>query len=183
MPRDGAERLGATLVANIVLATAFALLLGAAVSRRRHFGWRAGLLWGIAGYAVCFVAPALGLAPELPGVESGPLAARQIWWLAAVGCSAAGLWLVVFAAKPLARVLGVALLFAPHVIGAPSAGLEASLGDDGRAFIRATYLANAALWLTLGPLVGVLCKPGNSSPVTDGHRGRGPTHIGSRTPR
>ena len=183
-PRDGIERLAATLVANVVLATGFALLLGAAMSRRGHSGWRVGVLWGIAGYAVCFVAPALGLAPELPGVDSAPLPARQLWWIAAVSSSATGLWLVVFARKPLGRILGVALLLAPHVIGAPPPPrLDADLGDDGRAFIRATCLANAVLWLVLGPLVAVLGNPGQAAATTDRHRGRGPIDVGSRPPR
>jgi cobalt transporter subunit CbtA len=182
-PRDGGERLAATLVANVVLATGFALLLSAAMSQRRHSGWRAGALWGIAGYAVCFVAPALGLAPELPGVESAPLAARQTWWIAAVSCSAAGLWLAVFAAKPLVRILGIALLFVPHLVGAPSpTGVDASIGDDGRAFIRATYLANAALWLMLGLMVGVLSQPGKSTGTPGRHRRRGPVDVDARTP-
>jgi cobalt transporter subunit CbtA len=171
------------LVANVVLATGFALLLTVAMSQRRHSGWRAGMLWGLAGYAVCFVAPALGLAPELPGIESAPLAARQTWWIAAVSCSAAGLWLAVFAKKPLARIVGIALLFAPHVVGAPSpTGMDASIGDDGRAFIRATYLANAALWLMLGLMIGVLSKPGKSTGTPGRYRRRGPVDVGARTP-
>ena len=112
VPRDGWERLVATMVANIVLATAFALLLGAAMSRRQQSGWRAGLVWAIAGYAVFFVAPALGLAPELPGANSAPLADRQIWWIAAVSSSGAGLWLATFGktvvAHPRHRAAGCA---------------------------------------------------------------------------
>jgi len=179
-PREGSERLAATLLANVVLATALALLLAAAMSQRRQSGWRAGALWGIAGYAVCFVAPALGLAPELPGVESAPLATRQMWWIAAASCSAVGLWLAVFARKPLARIVGIALLIAPHAVGALVSTPDAS--DDGRAFIRATYLANAALWLMLGVLVGVLCKPGKSFAMTGRHRRRGPIDIDARAP-
>lgn len=179
-PRDGGERLAATLVANVVLATGFALLLGAAMSQHRHSGWRAGALWGVAGYAVCFVAPALVLAPELPGFESAPLAARQVWWIAAAGCSAAGLWLIVFARKPLARIGGFALLIAPHAVGAPVSPLDASA--DGRAFVRATYLANAALWLMLGVLVGLLCKPGKSLAMSGRRRRRGPIDVDARTP-
>lgn len=179
-PREGSERLAATLLANVVLATAFALLLAGAMSQRRQFGWRAGAVWGIAGYAACFIAPALGLAPELPGVESAPLADRQWWWFAAASCSAAGLWLAVFARKPLARIVGVALLIAPHAVGAPASAFDAS--DDGRAFVRATYLANAALWLMLGVMVGVLCKPGKSSAATGGQRRSGPIDVDARTP-
>ncbi len=80
-PRDGGERLLAAGFANIVLATGFALLLAAAQGLRGATGWRAGLWWGAAGYAVFFVAPALGLPPELPGAVAAPLRESQLWWL------------------------------------------------------------------------------------------------------
>ncbi|MEP6998441.1 MAG: CbtA family protein [Betaproteobacteria bacterium] len=179
-PRDSAERLVATTVANIILATAFALLLGAAMSLRRQFGWRAGVAWGIAGYAAFFVAPALGLAPELPGTGAAPLADRQVWWIGAAGCSATGLWLAAFARKALPRILGVALLIAPHAVGAPLPAVDASAGEEARAFIRASYVANAALWLVLGVLVGWLVKPGESPGAAGRHRSSG---IDTRPPR
>jgi cobalt transporter subunit CbtA len=165
-PQDGWERLIATAVANIVLATAFALLLVAAMSLRRHFGWRAGLGWGIAGYAVFFVAPAIGIPPALPGSDSIPLADRQMWWIGVVSCSIAGLWLAAFAKQPLVRVLGFALIVAPHVFGArqPYFGGITVAGDGAaHAFVRATFLVNAVLWILLGILVGALCKSANSS--------------------
>jgi cobalt transporter subunit CbtA len=185
VPQNGLERLIATTVADIVLATAFALLLGAAMSRRQQTGWRAGLAWGIAGYAVFFVAPALGLAPELPGANSAPLADRQIWWIAAASSSAAGLWLAAFGTKPLTRILGIVLLVAPQTVGAPlpPPGVDSNTGGDGRAFIRATYLANAALWLALGILFGLLSKPGKSPAMADGHRGGDTTGVDARTSR
>jgi cobalt transporter subunit CbtA len=185
-PRDRGERLVSTSIANVVLATAFALLLGAAMSQRRRFGRRAGAVWGIAGYAAFFVAPALGLPPELPGADAAPLADRQLWWIGAASCTAAGLWLAAFAKRPLLRAFGIALLIAPHAVGAPlpPSSLEAATGADSRAFIRATYLANAALWLMLGVVVGVLCKPGKSPVMTGGgHRGSGATDVDARSPR
>lgn len=150
----------ASVAANIVLATAFALLLGSALSLRRSTGWRVGLLWGAAGYAVFFVAPALGLPPELPGTESAPLRDRELWWAATVLFSAAGLGLAVLAKRPALRLLGVALLVVPHLLGAPQPtvpGGTASV-EMARDFIRATYVANAILWLSLGGLVGVFYK-------------------------
>lgn len=164
-PRPGWQRPGATAAANVVLATGFALLLGAAISLRRQSGWRAGLLWGIAGYAVFFVAPAIGLPPELPGGAAAPLGARQMWWVGTVSASAAGGWLAAFARPPLLRATGFALIAAPHLIGAPSSPGNDSA--DALAFVRATYLANAALWATLGVLIGALASPGRSGGVAD----------------
>jgi cobalt transporter subunit CbtA len=155
-PREGPERLTATAIANVVLATAYAMLLGAAMSLRRQSGWRPGVLWGLAGYVVFFVAPALGLPPQLPGNDVAPLADRQIWWISAASCAAVGLWLSAFAGRPGWRVLWLALVLVPHVVGAP---LSTGPGDeDSRAFIRATYVTNAALWLMLGVLVGGMGK-------------------------
>lgn len=156
----GPPPLLATVAANIVLATGFALLLGAALSIRGKTGWRVGLLWGAAGFAVFFVAPALGLPPELPGTESAPLSDREVWWGATVAFSAAGLWLAVLDTRPAWRLLGIALLMVPHLLGAPQPAVpggtaSAEMAND---FIRATLVANAVLWLALGGLFGAFYK-------------------------
>jgi cobalt transporter subunit CbtA len=168
-PHNGWQRALASTVSNITLAIAFALLLGSAMSLRRSSGWRAGIIWGIAGYVVFFVAPALGLPPELPGTDAAPLSDRQLWWVGTASCTAAGLWLAVFAAKPLVRVFGLLLLCAPHVIGAPQPHIDdgVNIDDLAQAFIRATYLANAALWLSLGAFVGVFGSTGKSPENAD----------------
>src|SRR5438477_9303646 len=95
-PRHEWERLLASAISNTALATGFALLLVSAMSKQGKTGWRTGLLWGTAGYAVFFVAPSLGLPPELPGAQSAPLRDRPLWWVGTVIFSAAGLWLVAF---------------------------------------------------------------------------------------
>ena len=155
-PHAGWERALATAVSNIILAIAFALLLSSAMSLRRSSGWRAGLVWGIAGYVVFFVAPALGLPPELPGTDAAPLSDRQLWWVGTVALSGAGLWVAVFADKPWLRILGLALLIAPHLVGAPQPATPAASAplDLTSDFIRATYITNAILWLSLGGLFG-----------------------------
>jgi cobalt transporter subunit CbtA len=146
----------ATTAANVTLATGFALLLGAALSLRAKGGWRTGLLWGAAGYCVFFVAPSVGLPPELPGTQSAALHERELWWVGTVALSGAGLWVAAFAGKPWLRILGLALLFAPHLVGAPQPAAPAATApaELTRDFIRAAYVANAILWLSLGGLVG-----------------------------
>ena len=136
----GAPSIFATATANVVLATAFALFLGAAIALRPRTDWRAGLVWGAAGYVVFFVAPAIGLPPELPGTEAAALHERQLWWAATVACSAPGLWLVVFARSAALRFAGILLLVAPHAVGAPHLTLhQASAPADLAAdFARAT---------------------------------------------
>ena len=106
----------------------------------------------MAGFGVFFIAPSLGLPPELPGTESGALIARQSWWLLTVSCSAVGLALIVFADKPWIKLTGLLLLISPHVIGSPHSGTYVGLAPESLAqqFLLATALANGLFWLVLG---------------------------------
>jgi predicted cobalt transporter CbtA len=155
-----APSLAVTAVANVSLAVGFALLLCAVISMRGRTGWRAGLLWGLAGYLVFFVAPSLALPPQLPGPASGMLRDRQLWWIATVACSAGGLWLAVFARHGAMRLLGLALIVAPHLVVAPQPLVAGAspVAQMARDFVRATYLANGIFWLALGALVGLFFK-------------------------
>lgn len=154
-PADGAERTGFTVLANVSMAIGFALMLVAAIAiSGRQVSWRGGLLWGLAGYAVFFVAPSLGLPPEVPGTLAAPLHDRQLWWIMAAGLTASGLGLMVYARHWAFKLLGLALLVVPHVIGAPQPEVHGSVAPEelARAFIHATALANAVFWLALGGL-------------------------------
>ena len=160
-PENGAERTFFTVIANIGMAVGFGLLLAGAISlRKQSGGWRAGLLWGAAGYLVFFVAPSIGLPPELPGTAAAPLATRQMWWLTTVAASAGGLSLLVFARGVPLKLLGAAVLFVPHLSGAPQPEVHASAApaELARAFVYATAFANAAFWLALGALAGLFHK-------------------------
>jgi len=77
-PQAGLRRTINTALANIVVAIGFALLLASAMSSRASSGFRAGIAWGAAGYAVFFVSPALGLPPRLPGADAAALPAREL---------------------------------------------------------------------------------------------------------
>lgn len=162
-PQNGWERTAYTAVANISLAVGFALLLGAIGNLRGGFGgWRKGLLWGLAGYATFFVAPSLGLPPEVPGTEAALLKDRQLWWLLAVADTALGLWLLVFAKTPMNKLFGAFLLVSPHLLGAPQPELHSSsaaLAELAHRFIVATTIANALFWLALGGLMGQFSRP------------------------
>lgn len=158
-PENGWERNLFTAAANIVVALGFALLLGAAVALRGiNPDWRSGLLWGLGGYAVFFVAPALGLPPELPGTEAAALTHRQLWWVTTSLFTAAGLAATVFSARRAVKILGVVLLTVPHLVGAPQPYIHggAAPAELARAFIVATFVANAVFWLSLGGLFGFL---------------------------
>ncbi|GAC1545595.1 MAG: CbtA family protein [Collimonas sp.] len=160
-PADGEERTLFTALANVSLAVGFGLLLGAAICLRGDAsGWGSGLLWGLAGYVVFFIAPSLGLPPEVPGAEAAPLADRQMWWLMAVVMTAAGLSLLVFARNWKLKLLGAVLLGTPHLIGAPQPQVDGGAApvELVHAFVYATAIANAIFWLALGGLVGFFYK-------------------------
>ena len=160
-PANGFERTAYTALANVSMAIGFALFLAAAiVISGQQANWRRGLLWGGAGYLVFFVAPSLGLPPEVPGSLAAPLHARQLWWLMTAGMTAAGLGLIVYVRHWLFKALGVALLVLPHLIGAPQPEMHggAAPAELVQAFIHATALANGLFWLALGGLTGYFSK-------------------------
>ena len=119
-PSDGIERTAFTLAANVITGIGFALLL-IAVSELAGgiIGWRQGVMWGLAAFAVFTLAPGLGLPPELPAMPAADLGPRQLWWIGTVAASASGLALIVYGRSVPAIIGGVALLVVPHLIGAP----------------------------------------------------------------
>ena len=165
-PQNGWERTAYTAVANISLAVGFALLLGAASNLRGGIShWRNGLLWGMAGYTIFFVAPSLGLPPEVPGTEAANLKDRQIWWLMTVFDTAFGLWLIAFSKTKQNKLLGAVLLLSPHLIGAPQPEVHSSAApaELAHTFIMATTLTNAVFWLALGGLMGLFSSKHQAS--------------------
>lgn len=160
-PENGWERNLFTAGANIIVALGFALLLGAAVTLRGgKLDWRSGLLWGLAGYAVFFVAPSLGLPPELPGTEAAELTHRQAWWIATAIITATGLGLIAFGRQWAIKIAGALVLVVPHLIGAPQPAVHGGVAPAElmNQFIIATAITNAALWLALGGLFGFFHK-------------------------
>ncbi len=152
-PEDGLERTLYTSFANVTIGLGFALLLVALLALRgTKLSLGKGMLWGAAGYLVFYIAPTLGLPPEIPGTEAAPLANRQGWWLLAVCGAAAGLALIVYGRHIMLKLAGVLLMLAPHFLGAPMPEMHGSLAPETLAhqFISATAIANAAFWLALG---------------------------------
>lgn len=166
-PENGSERLAFTALANVTMAVGFGLLLAAALAiSGKSMNWSKGLLWGLAGYAVFFVAPSVGLPPEMPGTQAAPLADRQLWWQMTALMTAAGVSLLVFAPSWFIKVFGMALLVAPHIHGAPHPAILVSLApaELSRSFIYATAMANAVFWLILGGLTGLLNRKFAAAP-------------------
>ena len=117
---------------DLVTGIGFALILVAVSEFAGGIGsWRHGLFWGLAGFAVFTLAPGLGLPPELPAMPAADLTARQVWWWGTVLATAAGLAMIAFRRSPVFALLGVALIVAPHVVGAPQPA-ELRDADPGR---------------------------------------------------
>jgi cobalt transporter subunit CbtA len=161
-PDDGLERFAMTLLANVVAAIGFGLLLAVAFSvlaaRERVVAWRAGLLWGLAGFGIFNFAPALGLPPELPGSEAAALESRQIWWIATVVLTALGLGLIAFARPVYLRALGLVPLALPHIVGAPAPEEHGGLAPAEMAerYIYASLITSALFWIALGSLTAAI---------------------------
>ena len=103
-PADGFERFAFNALANIVTGIGFALVLVAASEFAGGIAsWRQGVFWGFAGFAVFTLAPGLGLPPELPAMPAADLLDRQIWWVATVAATAAGLALIAFRGRRYSR--------------------------------------------------------------------------------
>lgn len=177
-PEAGFERTAYTVLANVLNAIGSALLLlplmafvnrqrgGYALSLKNDYGQtiRHGLLWGTAAWVCLFAMPAIGLPPELPGMQAAPLQVRQLWWTLTVACGAGGLAMLCLV-RAKWRVLGLALLVLPYAVGAPhhEGSAFAGMGAEAMAqmqvlasqFVVATSIASAVQWLLLGTLCAV----------------------------
>lgn len=156
-PENGIERSLYTLAADLLAAIGFALLLAAGLALRGGaIGWRDGLFWGLAGFAVFTVAPGLGLPPEIPGAEAGPLVARQLWWLLTAAATGAGLALLAFTRRPAWALLALLLILLPHLYGAPQPAEHVAAAPAALAhrFVVAATVASLLFWATLGAATG-----------------------------
>jgi cobalt transporter subunit CbtA len=116
----GLSRLGGTVLANLVTYCGLALLLlGVSTLLGKQLSLANALVWGACGWLSLHFLPAIGLPPELPGFPAAELQARQIWWVATVGLSAAGLAMLALKQSVAFKLGGLFLIALPHVFGAP----------------------------------------------------------------
>lgn len=158
---EGAElpfgRLGNTILANLVAGAGFALLLGGvALLLGRRITVQNGIYWGVAGFFAVAFLPALGLSPELPAMPAADLAERQLWWIATVALSGLGLYLIVLRHEIWAKILGLVLIVAPHLYGAPhpediSSPIPSLLASQ---YAVASLATNLFMWAVIGLALG-----------------------------
>ncbi|GFO72744.1 hypothetical protein BJAS_P3225 [Bathymodiolus japonicus methanotrophic gill symbiont] len=164
-PEDGIERSVYTLLANFLMALAYSLILASAMVFRGSSSTLKGIAWGMAAYLSVFVAPGLGLPPEIPGMDAAELAQRQNWWLLTVSLTVIGLAVLAFSSRYY-KGAGLILIILPHLIGAPTAeihsfnhpdpGTIAVLTELWHQFVLQTSIANALLWFIIGASTGFL---------------------------
>lgn len=150
---------------------AYALILVAGFGLARVYGKtitaREGLLWGVAGFAAFQLAPAMGLAPELPGTLAADLGERQVWWWGTVAATAAALGLLGYGRSLVTAAIAVVLLAAPHVIGAPE--LEGFSGvappEVSAAFAARVLGVGLAVWALMGWVAGFVWAKGADTPA------------------
>ncbi|WEF24758.1 CbtA family protein [Paracoccus sp. S3-43] len=159
---------GLSVLFSILVYAGYALLLVAAIALAENRGHtvtpRQGLLWGIAGFVAVQLAPAFGLAPELPGMAAANITQREIWWLATVALSAAALWLIAFGKSWATWAPAIVLAALPHLVGAPH---PAELTGPTPPELAAQFAGRAlgvglVAWVALGLLTPSLWSRGRA---------------------
>lgn len=163
-PEDGTERSVYSILANTSAGVGYAAILLALMSQLQLQGLTRvslpkGIAWGAAGFLVFFVAPGIGLPPEIPGVEAAPIQHRQYWWLFTVIATGLGLLLLGFAPVKW-KLLGLPLIILPYLVGAPhsegptfahpDSDVLATLTHLHQQFILASGVSNLLFWVVLG---------------------------------
>lgn len=163
-PEDGIERTIFTVVSNVFAGIGFAAIILALMSQLQMKGLtqlnpKKGIIWGIASFLAFFVAPGLGLPPEIPGITAAPVEQRQIWWTLAVIGVGLGLFMLAYAPLKL-KIIGAISIASPYLIHIPHHEGPAFTHPDPEAvqtltslhqqFIVASGISNLLFWITLG---------------------------------
>lgn len=159
-PQPMFKRYALTFFFNLVVFTGWSLILVAGFAMVEAFGqtvsMKDGLLWGIAGFTAVHMAPAIGLAPELPGTPAAELELRQMWWVTTVIATALALALFAYGRSAVFIAIGLVLLVAPHVIGAPRLAEYAGLAPPELSgeYVARSLAVSMAIWAVLGLAAG-----------------------------
>ncbi|PWB80140.1 MAG: cobalt transporter [Methylocystaceae bacterium] len=160
-PAPGLERTAATSVATSVTAIGYALvLLALMLLANEPIEPGRAALWGACAFAATGLATSLGLAPELPGSAVGDLVSRQIWWVATAAATGSGLFALLRIEAPLVKLAGVALIAAPHLVGAPEPAAHASTvpAELAARFAATSLVVHALTWILVGAGVGFVWR-------------------------
>lgn len=170
-PSEGFERLAYTALATVGTAIGYALLLGALLLVLNvPLDVRTLIAWGLGAFVATTLAPAIGLAPSLPGTGESPLMPRQLWWFVTAAATGSGLYILSHHWRSaLAVAGGLALVALPHVWGAPPAVLTESTVPVQLAaqFAARSIALSLVLWVSLALALAVaLARLGETSERT-----------------
>ena len=163
---------GLSILFTMLNYTGWALLLVAGMALAQRNGHdltvRGGLLWGIAGFVAAQLAPSFSLPPEVPGLAAAEVAPRQIWWVATVASAGLAMWLIAFGRTWAAWGAAIALLLAPHLIGAPqpeffTGTVPPELSSE---FAARTLGTGLAAWVMIGVIASWLLTRENTARKT-----------------
>jgi cobalt transporter subunit CbtA len=157
LPQDGAERVFYTVLANLLVAAGYALVIGAvSVFAGLPITAANGILWGIAGFATFVLAPSFGLPPGLPSMAIADTLARQVWWWGTAIATGAAILTYAKWRAPLALAIAAGLVALPHLLGAPQPTEEATAvpANLASSFTASALFAGAAMWVVLGLAYG-----------------------------
>ncbi len=158
-PKDGLERTLYTALATVGAAVGCAmLLLAGMLASGEEIDANRAIAWGAAAFFTAGLAPAAGLAPDLPGSAAADLLYRQSWWVGTAILTAVSLWLFLLRGGLWPRVIAVLLLLLPHAAGAPHPlSFESKVPAELAAqFAAMSLMLQAALWIVTGFAVGAL---------------------------
>lgn len=151
-------RLLTSSIATIAIATGYSfLLLGGMLAAGRTITARSVVPWAMAGFFATGLAPAFGMAPELPGAASADLGARQFWWIGTALATGTGLAAMALGRGAIWFAAGIGLVILPHVIGAPAAPAPSSKvpAEVAAHFAAASIAIQALVWLIPAALAGL----------------------------
>ena len=171
-PDGGYERLFFTGLSNVLAAIGFAAILLVFMNQLRAHGRITltpahGLLVGLLAYLAVFLAPAIGLPPEIPGTVSAAVESRQTWWIATVALVAVGLGML-WLARGWKKALGLPLLALPYLFVPahpegplfehPDETAVSALKALHHEFIWVSAATNLFFWLVVGLLCALVLK-------------------------
>ncbi len=152
-PADGVERTFYTVLSTVLTGLGFALLV-AAVSALAGIEVTPAnaLAWGLGGFVTFSLMPGIGLPPELPGMIAADLGTRQVWWVGTVLATLAAILALVKIRGWTGAALGIVLVLAPHIIGAPqpAEGVSAVPAHLASIYVINALFSSLAFWLVLG---------------------------------
>jgi cobalt transporter subunit CbtA len=160
-PAEGFERTAATSVATIATSVGYAfILLALLLAAKEPIEPKRAMAWGVCAFLSTGIATGLGLAPQLPGAAETDLVARQIWWTSTAALTSGGLYALLRIDTTVAKLAGVAMVMAPHLVGAPHpAAPESTVPAELAARFAAASLALHALtWILAAALVGLFWR-------------------------